>query len=682
MGVFEFPTDFGRYRLVGIAGEGGMATVYRAVLPGPHGFEKRLVVKVIRPALIEDEEFVRALVNEALLGCQLHHPNIVEVYEFNHFNGRYYLAMELVDGISLSYLIKRHRKVKHEVPIPVLLLILNQVLEGLDYAHNARSGDDGSLLQVIHRDLKPSNIAIAPNGMAKIIDFGIARAAIDRGGMETSGAIRGTPRYMSPEQIETPNDMTPASDLFSLGALLYEMVTTRPLFKPRPGQDALDLVLRMPLEQQTERVEAALPGLGAVFARMMARQVGDRYTSAAAVLGDIKPLIEEYGDRDAARAYLAMLVAEFKEDLNAEELVPDDFEPVVSPGLPETRVSDQAGGGVTATGPAETKPLPSAILSLELGPDGHHATEVMATIPLPPRPDELITGRHRQLGPASSSSGTTDTHQASHQPYTSVDPSTSASIHGRGGSQTTSTVRETGANWGLVAALAVPLVLLVLMLVTVGGSAVFSRMFSLSTGEPIAEEESGVQGGGMVVIEDSTDEPPTDPEATTDRASTRDRHRDDRSSRDDRHSSRDRDDRSSRDDDDDGGKTVAQDDDPDDRATTVEVTDDDEDPTADPDRYTRHDGEDTDPPDRDPDPVADGGSGDPGTLAVDADPWATVWIDGQYKGETPISAQVPAGYHTIVMKCMGDGPEQTRQVKVQAGVREPYFKRFAESACP
>jgi len=652
--VFEFPTDFGRYRLVGIAGEGGMATVYRAVLPGPHGFEKKLVVKVIRPALVEDEEFVRALVNEALLGCQLHHPNIVEVYEFNHFNGRYYLAMELVDGISLSYLIKRHRKVQHQVPVPVILLILNQVLEGLDYAHNARSGDDGSLLQVIHRDLKPSNIAIAPNGMVKLLDFGIARAAIDRGGMETSGAIRGTPRYMSPEQIETPNDMTPASDLFSLGALLYEMVTTKPLFKARPGQDALDLVLRMDLSDKIARVEASLPGLGDIFERLTQRHVHDRYTSSISVLGDLQPLMAEHGDRDAARAYLAMLVAEFKEDLNAEELMPDDFEAVIASTGEATAVRGDGG-------PPETKPLPTALLSVELGPDGEHATEALATIPLPPKPDELITGRRQQLGPGSNASGTTATHATDDRPYTSVDPSSSMSVGAP--PQTTATVREAGANWSLVAALSVPLVVLVLVLLIVGGGAVMSKMNAPPEPDPFTET-GGVRGGSMVVIEDGAEETPEPAEVIEDPAQAER----DRIAREKRHAERDRK-RREREAEEEQDRVASRDRD-DDRASTVVV----EDPT--PDRRRETTERTPDPPD-DPAP-----GGDPGTLVVDADPWATVWVDGKYEGETPISVKVPSGHHTITMKCMGEGPEHTRRVTVDSGGRKPYFRQFTETQCP
>jgi len=541
------------------------------------------------------------------------------------------------------------------VPIPVLLLVLNQILEGLDYAHNARSGDDGSLLQVIHRDLKPSNIAIAPNGMVKLIDFGIARAAIDRGGMETSGAIRGTPRYMSPEQIETPNEMTPASDLFSLGALLYEMVTTKPLFKARPGQEALDLVLRLSLDEHIERVEAVMPGLGAIFARLTERRIVQRYTSAVSVLGDLKPLIEEHGDRDAARAYLAMLVAEYKEDLNAEELIPEDFEPVISSTVAPTTTR-------RGEGPPETKPLPSAILSLELGPDGHHATEVLATIPLPPRPEELITGRHQQLGPGSNASGTTATHATGDRPYHSVDPSSSMSAGMPG--RTTATVRETGGNWGLVAALAVPLVVLVLVLLMVGGGALMSRRGAPAEQDPF---DDGIHGGNMIVIEDGGEQTPIPAEVTVEPLQA-DR---DRIAREKRHAERERR-RQEEAEEDERGMLGASDGDrdPGDSGSTAEV---EEDPTP-----TRHETTERTPePDEDPEPT-----GDPGTLVVDADPWATVWVDLKYEGETPISVKVSAGHHTITMKCMGDGPEHTRRVTVDPGSREPYFRQFTESQCP
>jgi len=614
--VFEFPADFGRYRLTGIAGEGGMATVYRAVLPGPMGFEKRLVVKVIRPALVEDEEFLRALVTEALLGCQLHHPNIVEVYEFNQSNGRYYLAMELVDGISLSYLVRRHRKVGHAVPTPVTLHLMGQILDGLEYAHTALD-EDGSALNVIHRDLKPSNIAITPRGMVKLLDFGIAQVTMNRHGMETSGAIRGTPRYMSPEQIETPLNITPASDVFSLGAVLYELVTVRSLFAPRPGQEPIDLVIHMPLDEQITEVEYRIPGLGQVFQTMITRDVSRRYATAAQVGMALRPLHEKYGDADAARQYLADLVTEYREENQAEELVPEYFEPGYATGW-EPWVGD---GGEDKKGPAATAVLneaPNAAANAPTTPP-----DSLATIPLPPRPDTPIRGRKQALGPAGSATPSTSTSLAGSRLQHQRAEDTPSVI-----TPPTVEVHETGAHWGIVAALAIPLLLIVV------GGAVFGVVKIFGVQQPSPFGEKGiifVEDGGEVttpepttpeviqIVEPITAEPAT-PEPYTPEPATPE-------------------------------------------PATPEVVQVVEPSTP-------------EPPTPPPQPSGFG------KLRIDADPWALVWIDGEAHGETPIQATVSAGKHTVKLRCMGEGPDVTKQITVARDDIEPFFKQFPDHLCP
>jgi serine/threonine protein kinase len=606
--VFEFPSDFGRYRLTGIAGEGGMATVYRAILPGPMGFEKRLVVKVIRPALVEDEEFLRALVTEALLGCQLHHPNIVEVYEFNQTNGRYYLAMELVDGISLSYLVRRHRKVGHAVPTPVLLHVMGQMLDGLEYAHGAKD-EDGSALNVIHRDLKPSNIAITPNGMVKLLDFGIAQVTMARAGMETSGAIRGTPRYMSPEQIETP---LPASDVFSLGAVLYELVTVRSLFAPRPGQEPIDLVVHMPLDEQIAEVEYRIPGMGDLFRKMISRDVSLRYATAAQVGYALRPLHEKYGDADAARQYLADLVTEYRAENRAEELVPEYFEPGYATGW-EPWVGD---GDKKESAPA-TAILGESIDSASNAPTA--GGDSLATIPLPPRPEAPISGRPQALGPASTATPSTATSLAGGRVQAYRDEDTPSVI-----TPPTVEVRETGANWGIVAALALPLVL-----ITIGGVAFgMIKVFGVQPPGPrlgddkdiifvedVGEEPTPVEV--IPVLEPRTPEPrtpePRTPEPTTPEPIT--------------------------------------------AAQVVEPVE----------------------PATPPPPPRPSGFG---KIRIDADPWALVWIDGEAHGETPIQATVSAGKHTIQLKCMGEGPPVNKTLTVGKDSVEPFFKQFQDHLCP
>ena len=589
-----------------------MATVYRAVLPGPMGFEKRLVVKVIRPALVEDEEFLRALVTEALLGCQLHHPNIVEVYEFNQFNGRYYLAMELVDGISLSYLVRRHRKVGHAVPTPVTLHVMGQILEGLEYAHTALD-EDGSALNVIHRDLKPSNIAITPRGMVKLLDFGIAQVTMNRHGMETSGAIRGTPRYMSPEQIETPLNITTASDVFSLAAVLYELVTVRSLFAPRPGQEPIDLVVHMPLEDQIAEVEYRIPGLGEVFSTMISRDVSRRYATAAQVGMALRTLHEKYGDADAARQYLADLVTEYREENQAEELVPEYFEPGYATGW-EPWVGD-----ADKKGPAATAVLNEPPNSAANAPT--HAPDSLATIPLPPRPDTPIRGRKQALGPASSATPSTATSLAGSRIQLQRSEDTPSVI-----TPPTVEVRETGANWGIVAALAIPLLLIII------GGAVFGviQIFGVQPTDPFGERDIiYVEDGGEVatlepttpevirIVEPSTAEPAT-PEPVTPEPATPE------------------------------------------PVTPAQIVE----PST------------PEPPTPPPQPSGFG------KIRIDADPWALVWIDGEAHGETPIQATVSAGKHSVQLRCMGEGPPVNKQLTVAKDDIEPFFKQFPDHLCP
>ncbi len=330
----QFPIPFGRYQLTGIAGEGGMAIVFRAVLPGPMGFEKDLVVKLIRPALLEDAAFRDTLTTEALIGCQLHHRNIVEVYEFGQQDGQYFLAMELVDGISLAYLLRRQQRLREPLPPAVVLEWIRQLLAGLDYAHGA-TGKDGAHLGVIHRDLKPSNIVVSPTGTIKILDFGIASAAVNRPAPDATPTALGTPRYMSPEQTLRDEELTPASDLFSLGVILYEVVTLQRLFQNMPGQHLARSVLEMPLDEPLRKAEQQLPGVATLLQGMLVRDPSRRMRSATEVSRALRPLIETYGDADRARSWLSSTVEQTKAEAARVEL-PDFVQPGFATGWEST----------------------------------------------------------------------------------------------------------------------------------------------------------------------------------------------------------------------------------------------------------------------------------------------------------------------------------------------------------
>ncbi len=283
----------GRYALLETIGEGGMAEVFRARLDGPMGFQKELAIKRIRDSVVREEggEHVRSLINEARIGGLLKHPNIVEIYELGEDDGAYYIAMELVDGVSLSDVLMELRETGWLLPHNVVLEIAVQVCRGLSYAH-AFEGEAEGPPGVVHRDLKPSNIMITRGGTAKIMDFGIAKSTSNLFNTTATGIAKGTPLYMSPEQLRGLRPLPVRSDLFSLGTILYEMVTGRLLFAGRTIPEIITRVLSMPLQEEIRAAEERLPGLGALLSRLLTRDIAHRFNSASDVAVELQHLLE------------------------------------------------------------------------------------------------------------------------------------------------------------------------------------------------------------------------------------------------------------------------------------------------------------------------------------------------------------------------------------------------------
>jgi len=228
----DFPYTFGRYELRGLLGEGGMARVFRAVLQGRGGFRKSVALKVIRARVTAPSPAMAAsLENEARLGGLLHHPNIVETYDFGTVDGQLFIAMELVEGMTLSELLA-----DGPLSTAAALEVARQIAAGLEHAHALR--EDGVEVGLVHRDLKPANVMIDRDGVAKVMDFGIARSDVNVGPRTMPGMSKGTPSYMAPEQIEGEN-IDDRADIFSFGTLLYEMLTGRAMF----GGDTLMAIL-------------------------------------------------------------------------------------------------------------------------------------------------------------------------------------------------------------------------------------------------------------------------------------------------------------------------------------------------------------------------------------------------------------------------------------------------------
>jgi len=274
--------DFGGYRLTHLLGKGGMASVYRAVRSGPMGFAKEVAIKRIHDALMDNEAILKGLINEARIGGQLKHPNIVEIYEFNKVDETYYLAMEFVDGWTLDKVVKLSREFKMPVPPTVVLQVGKELCDGLDYAHNLESLD-GIAVKLVHRDMKPANIILSRYGTAKIMDFGIAKAETNLFKTTMADVTKGTPHYMSPEQVAGASDLSGTSDIFALGGLLYELVTGKVLFVGDALPTVLFNVVKAEVGPQIAEADARVPGLGPLLERMLKKDPLERPQTAGEV---------------------------------------------------------------------------------------------------------------------------------------------------------------------------------------------------------------------------------------------------------------------------------------------------------------------------------------------------------------------------------------------------------------
>jgi serine/threonine-protein kinase len=277
---------FGRYSLLGRLAVGGMAEIYLAKEIVDGAVEREVIVKVLKPELAEDPDFVLLFRDEARIATQLRHPYIAHVYECGQIAGKHYIAMEWVDGVTLSSHMKRLRKSGERVPQPIALRIASDVAEALAYAHNAKSAD-GTPLGIVHRDVSPQNIVVSYDGVAKLLDFGVAKAK-SRLSTTSTGTVRGKFAYMSPEQCVGTEEVDPRSDIFSLGVVLYELVTGEPLFERETDFATMRAVASGAIRAPNE-VDPTIPAeLAAIVLRALAVRVTDRYQSARELQEDLQ----------------------------------------------------------------------------------------------------------------------------------------------------------------------------------------------------------------------------------------------------------------------------------------------------------------------------------------------------------------------------------------------------------
>jgi serine/threonine-protein kinase len=228
--------QLGRYHLLDRVAFGGMAEIYRAKTADAQGRLRLVAVKRVLGHLCEDDEFIQMLIDEARLTALLNHANIARLYEFSRVGTEYFIAMEYVDGKDMRALLERARQAQELLPEQLIAYIGMQVARGLNGAH-LQTDSHGNPLNIVHRDVSPSNVLLSYEGEVKLCDFGIAKASGARSQTKT-GVIKGKVKYMSPEQA-MGRKLDHRSDLFSLGTLLYEMLT---LQAPFTAQTEIELL--------------------------------------------------------------------------------------------------------------------------------------------------------------------------------------------------------------------------------------------------------------------------------------------------------------------------------------------------------------------------------------------------------------------------------------------------------
>jgi serine/threonine protein kinase len=272
------PEPFGKYQLIRRLAAGGMAEIYLAEHHGEAGFVRPVVIKRVLPTLTQNPEFTSMFLDEARLLARLSHPNVVHVYDFGRIEDTYFLALEYVRGGNLRELFSRLKGAP--LPIAHALFIAGQALAGLDHAHRARA-PDGTPLRLVHRDISPSNLLLSVDGAVKLADFGIARSTLQQ--VHTAAfVIKGKLSYMSPEQV-SGRPLDARSDLFSMGTLLWEMVTGRRLFaRDNPGDVQLAICVEPIPNAREYRGDVPSPVLD-VLGRALQRERDQRFPSAAAM---------------------------------------------------------------------------------------------------------------------------------------------------------------------------------------------------------------------------------------------------------------------------------------------------------------------------------------------------------------------------------------------------------------
>jgi serine/threonine protein kinase len=289
---------FGPYQIHECLGAGGMAIVHRASVDLGEDVRRDVALKRLLPQLADDNLIVQDFIREAKLSAQLQHPNIVKIVELGQVGREYFIAMELISGAPLMQVMRKAHVSGKPAPIGVVLSILMEMCDALDYAHHG-SDEYGEPLGIVHRDLSPSNLIITDDGHIKVIDFGVAKAVAGKF-ITNTGLVKGKLGYMSVEALAATS-LDARADLWAAGVIAWELLTARRLFK---GTDDLDTIRRVrtaPVPRPSTINRSCPGGLDALVLKALARARDDRWASASDMRAALELVRRPYRDQSDAR---------------------------------------------------------------------------------------------------------------------------------------------------------------------------------------------------------------------------------------------------------------------------------------------------------------------------------------------------------------------------------------------
>ncbi len=348
------PFTLGRYSLHAELAAGGMATVYLARLNGPVGFGRTVAIKRLHPHLARDPDFVAMFLDEARLAARIQHPNVVPTLDVVATDSELFIVLEYVRGESLGGLVRSARKSNTKIPISIVAAIAIDMLKGLHAAHEALD-EKGQPLRIVHRDVSPQNVLVGTDGVTRVLDFGVAKAAT-RLSTTREGQLKGKIPYMAPEQLS--GEVSPRTDLYAAGIVLWEALTSKRLFVGETEAQVLNNVLTQEVPAPSTVNSEISPELDRIVLKAITRKVEDRFGSARelaeAIDGCVRPAstmqVASWLEKTAGAALdvRRVLVAEIESGVSS----PD--KPAVMKMLAD------ASGSVPSVASVAAPPAPSA----------------------------------------------------------------------------------------------------------------------------------------------------------------------------------------------------------------------------------------------------------------------------------------------------------------------------------